>query len=107
MNVVHVGWCNDGPHDKVWGAIMLKGEHDGNSYVSRFSSDYTYMIFWGRRGKKLQSKLMESNPSTIKDHFNQKLDKGYKEIPKDKLNEVYPEFKTDLEKTAFWNLLKA
>jgi hypothetical protein len=33
--------------------------------------------------------------------------KGYREIPEDKLNEVYPEFEQDLEKTAFWATLMA
>jgi hypothetical protein len=106
MKIVHVGWCSEGTHDKVWGAILLEGEHDGNSYVSRYSSDYTYMIFWGRRGKKLQTKLMKSNPSVIINHFYQKIDKGYKEIVKEKLNEVYPEFHTDLERSAIISILK-
>jgi hypothetical protein len=31
----------------------------------------------------------------------------YAKIPQDKLNEVYPEFQEDLEKTTAWALLKS
>jgi hypothetical protein len=32
--------------------------------------------------------------------------KGYEEIRESELDEVYPEFRTDLEKTALWATLK-
>ena len=35
-----------------------------------------------------------------------KIKKGYKEIEEWELDKVYPEFKTDLEKTAVWATLK-
>ena len=38
--------------------------------------------------------------------FRKKTNKGYKEVDKDLLDEVYPEFQTDLERTAFWATLK-
>jgi hypothetical protein len=39
--------------------------------------------------------------------FWKKLDKGYKEVDKQQLDAVYPEFESDLEKTAMWALLQA
>jgi hypothetical protein len=33
--------------------------------------------------------------------------KGYRETPEDKLDEVYPEFEQDLERTAAWGMLRA
>ena len=35
-----------------------------------------------------------------------KQSKGYKSVEFDELNEVYPEFQQDLEKTAFWATFK-
>jgi hypothetical protein len=38
--------------------------------------------------------------------FLKKESKGYKNIPKSDLDKIYPEFQTDLEKTAMWAMLK-
>jgi hypothetical protein len=38
--------------------------------------------------------------------FHKKRLKGYEEIQEWQLDDVYPEFKQDLEKTAFWATLK-
>jgi hypothetical protein len=40
------------------------------------------------------------------DMFRIKENKGYVSIPKSRLDEVYPGFQTDLEKTAMWAMLK-
>jgi hypothetical protein len=40
------------------------------------------------------------------DMFRKKENKGYVNIPKSRLDEVYPNFQTDLEKTAMWAMLK-
>jgi hypothetical protein len=39
--------------------------------------------------------------------FIKKQDKGYVSVDIKRLNEVYPEFQQDLEKTAFWATLRA
>jgi predicted DNA-binding WGR domain protein len=94
-----IGWCRDeeANADKVWGIMKLTGTGWTGSYVS----------FWGRRGKKLQTKLhkdeYEWNMEKLSDS---KERKGYKKIDKDKLDTVYPDFQADLEKTAFWNMFK-
>jgi hypothetical protein len=38
--------------------------------------------------------------------FIKKQEKGYKSVDISELNEVYPEFEKDLEKTAVWASLK-
>jgi predicted DNA-binding WGR domain protein len=62
---------------------------------------------WGRRGKKLQSKIVETTNHEMGKLIGSKDAKGYCEIPEDKLHEVYPEFQQDLEKTAAWSMLMA
>ncbi len=94
-----IGWCRDNAAnaDKVWGMIKLTGDDwDGN-----------YVTFWGRRGKKLQTKIYKAEHQwNMEKLIDQKRDKGYKKIDKEQLNNVYPEFQQDLEKTAFWALFK-
>ncbi len=94
-----IGWCREeeANADKVWGIIKLTGdEWDGN-----------YVTFWGRRGKKLQTKIFKNEHYWNMDKLaNHKVNKGYTEIRKTQLDTVYPEFQQDLEKTAFWALFK-
>jgi hypothetical protein len=99
MKYKHIAWCKQGTADKVWGAICLS--HSGTSY-----SDNKYVTFWGRRGKKLQTKLWEGSDWDAKEMFLKKQDKGYRSVELDELNTVYPEFQQDLEKTAFWATLR-
>ena len=101
MQIVHVGWCRDGVHDKVWGVILLSQQAD-NSY--RYGK---YATFWGRRGGKLQTKIFEGSAYGVEDMFDKKLKKGYKKINPNDLDRVYPEFREDLEKTAVWAILSA
>ena len=99
MKYAHIGWMQEGKSDKVWGMIMLQdsgSRWDNNKYVS----------FWGRRGAKLQTKIVECNVHAARGMFVKKLDKGYHEVDKNRLDEVYPEFQSDLEKTAFWAAFK-
>lgn len=109
MNYVHIGWCNDGSSDKVWGIIQIGDDFDNREWSDPKYYSYTnkYVTFWGRRGKKLQTKIWEGTPSGAEFEFNKKLDKGYKQVNKNCLDRVYPEFEQDLEKTAFWATLMA
>lgn len=90
-----IGWCRDETTnaDKVWGVIQLDALN-------------TYVTFWGRRGKKLQTKI-SNDLRAVNDLIYKKQLKGYQSITTDKLDDVYPEFRSDLEKTAFWSSLKA
>lgn len=92
MKILYVGWCKKNNHDKVWCAI-------------RISDNSKYAIFWGRRGNKLQSKIVDSTEQLISNVFNLKLKNGYNRIDLKNLDTIYPDFKKDLEKTAIWSIL--
>ena len=99
MKYEHIGWMQEGKSDKVWGMILL--QDSGN-----WNSDNKYVSFWGRRGAKLQTKIVECNRYDAITMFQKKRNKGYQEVDKNRLDEVYPEFQSDLEKTAFWAAFK-
>lgn len=102
MNFEFIGWCREDNHDKVWGVIVL--ERDVNKYV--YDPDHKVVTFWGRRGKKLQTKVSVESQRDINKLIGSKTKKGYDKINMENLNKVYPEFQTDLEQTAFWSVLK-
>ncbi len=104
MKYVHIGWCKEGSHDKVWGIILL-AEDVPLSDAWHFPTN-KYVTFWGRRGAKLQTKLVNGSAYDADQMFHKKRMKGYEEIRESELDEVYPEFKSDLEKTAFWATFK-
>ena len=104
MKYVHIGWCQEDKHDKVWGIILL-AEDVNVSDAWAFKTN-KYVTFWGRRGAKLQTKLVTGSSYDADQMFHKKRRKGYEEIPEWRLDEVYPEFKSDLEKTAFWATFK-
>jgi hypothetical protein len=104
MNYEFIGWCKEGTHDKVWGAILLAEDviiSEGWPFKTN-----KYITFWGRRGAKLQTKLVNGKRYDIQTLSRKKLNKGYNEINKSELDKVYPEFQSDLEKTAMWAMLK-
>jgi len=95
----YIGWQRNEKSntDKVWGIILLqRNDHAPNVYVS----------FWGRRGTKLQTKMITGSTYCVSEMFRKKLRSGYTEVSDSRLNEVYPEFQQDLEKTAFWATFK-
>ena len=96
MDFKFIGWNHDPVenHDKVWGVIRLD-EHQYGGKVA---------IFWGRRGKKLQTK-MDIDNQKLDRLIWRKRDSGYNGIPASQLEKVYPEFRSDLEKTAMWAIL--
>lgn len=99
----HIGWMKEGNSDKVWGMIRLEeSRRDGWSVYH----PNKYLTFWGRRGAKLQTKIVECTYFEAGRMFDKKIFKGYKEVRLDRLEEVYPEFRSDLEKTAIWASLK-
>ena len=106
MNYHWIGHYKEGTSDKVWGIICLNGDnHEAANYPHRC---YNYVTFWGRRGKKLQTKIYNNFMFYDADKLcDKKIDNGYKTINVARLDEVYPEFEQDLEATAVWALLKA
>lgn len=99
MKYEHIGWMKEGVSDKVWGMILLRD--NGIRYGAN-----VYVSFWGRRGAKLQTRVLECTAWEAGAMFDKKTRKGYQEVSVDRLNEVYPEFQSDLEKTAFWAAFK-
>ncbi len=102
LNYKFIGWCHEDNHDKVWGVIYL--EKPVQQYAWR-PSGAKCVSFWGRRGKKLQTKIVEDNYD-LETLIRSKTRKGYTGVDSNKLNEVYPEFEEDLGKTAFWAMFK-
>lgn len=90
-----IGWCKEGVHDKVWGVIDLGDSLNGQM-----------LTFWGRRGKKLQTLVVPNNGKLADLIRSKQRVKNYQSIDSTKLDSVYPEFQSDLEKTAIWATLK-
>ena len=103
MNYHWIGHCKEGTSDKVWGLIRLDGADDDLQYGFRRNN---YVAFWGRRGKKLQTKIHHDIDSYDADKLCDKKESGgYKTIDLNHLEKVYPEFEEDLQKTTVWALL--
>lgn len=101
MEYKFIGWCRDEEknQDKVWIVIDLSAG-DVN-----WAHDRPYATVWGRRGKRLQHKIVHCSGYDIDRLVDKKRDKGYKKVFKQDLDGVYPEFEQDLEQTAVWALL--
>jgi len=87
-----LGWCKNPSDnsDKVWGIILLKP-------LTPYSWRETqYVTFWGRRGKRLQTKIVELVEFDVDKLIISKTKKGYINIPNSDLSTVYPEFEDDL-----------
>lgn len=108
MNYKFIGWCRDEKEnsDKVWGVIELAQDVDEAGKYS-WNQKNKYITFWGRRGKKLQTKVSTDYEHDVDTLIRGKERKGYNSIDRTNLDTVYPEFQDDLEKTAVWGLLSA
>ena len=108
MRYEFIGWLHDAASnaDKVWGVILLQKNVNNDLDRASWAHDNRYVTFWGRRGKKLQTKISTEGPWGMSQKIKSKLDKGYEHIDEPKFGDVYPEFETDLRKTAVWALLK-
>ena len=110
MKYLHIGWCKEDKHDKVWGIILLAqhpASHESFHPFPSYKPAYNdYLTFWGRRGSKLQTKIWSGIEDQADELFDMKMKRGYKKIQESDLNDVYPEFQSDLEKTAIWATLK-
>ena len=105
MNYHWIGHCREGTSDKIWGMICLNADTD--QPAQNPWTGYTYVSFWGRRGKRLQTKIHENLEYYGANKLvDKKQDRGYNTINPNRLDEVYPEFEQDLESTAVWALLK-
>lgn len=106
LNYEFVGWFNDGKSDKVWGLVELLPP----TSVARIKTKGVYLVFWGRRGRKYQTQFVRSysryhHNSLTHLRIHEKLIKGYKEVGKEMLSSIYPDFEKDLSSTAFWTMM--
>ncbi len=102
MNYHWIGHCREGTSDKIWGLICLSADAANNPWTR-----HSYVSFWGRRGKKLQTKIHQNLDYYDADRLVDKKEaRGYNVIDVNRLDRVYPEFEQDLEATAVWALLK-
>jgi len=92
-----IGWCSEDNSDKVWACIQLNGDRWHGKFLT----------VWGRRGKRLQSKIIECSAVDAHRLVMTKARKGYRRFDKTELDQVYPEFEQDLERTAAWSMLMA
>jgi hypothetical protein len=99
----HILWCKEGNHDKVWGTIKLQ---EANAPDHFYYKTFKFITFWGRRGAKLQTKQWDGSEYDAYEMARKKKNKGYQEVDERYLDEVYPEFQQDLEKTELWATLK-
>lgn len=107
MKYEFIGWCRDEEknQDKVWICIQLSGSRMEPTAHFNWDGQGKYLTVWGRRGKKLQHKVVEAVAYDMGNLIYSKRNKGYNEVNKAELDLVYPEFQEDLEKTAAWGLL--
>lgn len=98
---------NEDSHDKVWGVIYLKNPYNTGVHIydRKWPLFEDCVVFWGRRGKKLQMQKKHDDHELYK-KIEEKIKKGYKEVDESKLYEVYPNFKEDLEMLAVMAALK-
>ncbi len=101
MKYKFIGWCSDGGSDKVWSLLQLEGDDRHGKYVA----------VYGKRGKTLKTKVHDNTSmyemrKLVRTKENRSK-KPYVSIEESELNNVYPEFEEDLEKTAFWTIMSA
>ena len=107
MKYEHILWCKEDNHDKVWGVINIGivDDADSNSPLRWRREVNKYVTFWGRRGRALQTKVWEGDPWKAIEQRDKKIQKGYRTVDPIEMNTLYPEFESDLEKTAVWAML--
>lgn len=103
-NYIFIGWLKEGQSDKVWGVIEL-------------SCGEKYLTFWGRRGTKYQTKVVDSGRphppffskfwrgNDLDRKISEKIEKGYRSVEKSELETVYPDFEQDLQQATFWTMM--
>jgi predicted DNA-binding WGR domain protein len=102
MDFKFVGWNTNAGHDKVWGAVYLE-HYDPEQLTGR--NGHEVLLFWGRRGHKLQYKFDYDN-ADLSAVIRKKRDKGYQQVYRDQLETIYPELEVDIEKCVIIAKLK-
>ena len=93
---IFIGYCKRENHDKVWGILSLE--------TLRSYTNKPVYIFWGGRGKSLAFKEDKMNYALTKLSLA-KEKKGYKEIDKDELYRIWPDFDDTLNQRFMLHVL--
>ncbi len=94
-----LAWNNTNNSDKLWGIVCLvKGE--------TFWDPSHYLIFWGKRGKKLSYQVRTINESQAKMLFETKLDRQYKKVQEQDFEQVCPGITDEIERMLIWERIK-
>ena len=126
MKIIFAGLKTTGKVDTVWAIVELRENMQRPPLWDQRNIDplgllriYDYMIVWGRpNGKKrtrIEQGYMDPNFGIIAHLINDKIKQGYKPVFKyetnvvnstSKLSDISPNFETELERLATWELLK-
>lgn len=99
-----IGWNQEGTSDKIWGYFLRPTpEAETKTWITK-TWGHNCCIFWGRRGKAMQFKADTTGYSLDKLREG-KLKKGYKQISRDKLLEIWPTFIEEAEAKLMWDVL--
>lgn len=136
MKIIFAGLKTTGKVDTVWAIVELRenmqrpplwGQRNREPLV--LLRTYDYMIVWGRRNGKMRNRIEYclqrpdwnymgnnfKNFGIIAQIGNDKIKQGYKPVFKyetnvvnytAKLSDISPNFETELERLATWELLK-
>lgn len=93
-----VGWNLTGTSDKIWGIVPLV-------HQTRYTSDeIPCLVFWGRRGNKYSTNIVNSTYYSAERLVQSKIAKGYSRVLS--YNNVCPTLKEDIEKLVLWAKFK-
>ena len=103
---VFIGWNQEGTSDKIWGYFLRPTNTDGLPSWQKPTKHWGWncCIFWGRRGKAMSFKGNTTGHELDKLR-DSKLRKGYVEISKKKLMEIWPTFIEEAEGKLMWEVL--
>ncbi len=93
LNDVVLLWYNKGTSDKLWGIVRV-GEK-----VQPWE-ETKYLIFWGKRGKKLGHTVRDMRKNDVSNLVYGKEDKGYSRVQFGEL--VFKQTEEDIEKMVLW-----
>jgi D-lyxose ketol-isomerase len=94
-----LAWNNTNNSDKIWGIVPLNNER------ATFWNPGKYLIFWGKRGKKLSSIIRTIDESQAQMLFKTKLNR-YTEVKEQDFEKVSPGIVKEIERMLIWERIK-
>ncbi len=100
MQIEFVGWNTLNDSDKIWGITKI----ESRSGPSVFYNDY--VIFWGKRGAKMQSRTWRAGVWDARKLINKKIAAGYADHSRTTLGAIQPDLKKNIENTVILAALR-